>query len=175
MQLRGRLKMKVQRVVLASGRALTAAQLQRTGRFRNGKFVDPAFGIALEVPAGCSHFVRGTRVPGKRTLPKNTVAVFADRPRGIAIGISSTPAPWADPLSGLGAAGKAHSKDVPGGRLFVRKAPNARIAHVITPGAIFKLDLRVRSAKDARLLDQALKTLKVGKAVDKECASSMAP
>lgn len=175
MQLRGRLKMQIERVVLANGKTLTAAQLLKTGSFQHGKFVDPAFGIALEVPWGCSLYRRGTPAPGKKKWPSNAVAVFADTTKGIAIAISSMPAPWADPTSSLAGMRLANLKKIPGGRLFVRPASNARAAYVIAPGAIFKLDLRVRSANDVGLLDEALKTLKVGAAVDELHKPAKAP
>lgn len=162
-QVFGRMKMEVEKAVLAGGKAVTTEDLKAPGKLDNSKYIDPALGISFEVPAGFSLIPRGSKLPNGQDLPLPVAGLLVDRAKGIQAVIVNLPSTFGSDLPTMLKQPGLKPQEVKGGTAAVIAQGPARVVMALAPGMMVRVEIMSRNPADAQAVaDGVVKSLVLG-------------
>ena len=162
MQVFGRMKLDIEKVVLSGNRTLSGEQLKTPAKLENGCFMDDVLGISFPLPDGFSLFKRGAPLPNGKTLPRHVAAVLSAPGRGNQqIIISNVATPWLADLRSLLRQPDAQLQKVAGGKALAGQMGPVHFITALAPGNLFRIEI-IRGDAPGDLAKQIIQGLKLG-------------
>ncbi|MBI3828161.1 MAG: transglutaminase domain-containing protein [Planctomycetes bacterium] len=162
-QVFGRMKMEVDKALLAGGKAVTTADLKAPGKLDNNKYIDPTLGIAFEVPAGLTLMPRGSKLPNGQDMPLPVAGLLVDRSKGIQAVVVNLPSTFGSDLPTMLKQPALKPQEIKGGQAAIIPQGPARIVMALAPGMLVRVEIMSRNPADAQAVaDSVLKTLVLG-------------